>query len=527
MASALVAILAIFPAQASIENPSILPTPPMGFNNWARFECGLNQSLFVETADAMVSKGLLAAGYDRIHLDDCWLQHERAPNGSLQWNTTLFPNGLIWLGECFKGKGFHFGIYEDSGNATCGGYPGSRGHEELDAKTFESWGVEYLKLDGCNVYPDNEQEYQTLYSKWHQVLTSLEHPLIFSESAPAYFSATDNNTDWYEVMDWVPLYGELARHSTDIAVYGLYPASHYWQSVMVNYGFEVLLARYQQPGYYNDPDFIIPDWPWLTLDEKKSHFALWSSFSAPLIISAYIPDLSDAEVEYLTNKDIIAVDQDALAMQATLVSQDGYFDVLTKSLANGDRLLTVLNRGNYTNSTTVSIERVGLETYHTYTVKDLWTGDSNKFSGSIHITLNTHATAIYRISEVSSVIPTGMIFNTASLSCMTASDTSITFTNCTALDAQVWQVSSSGTLSPLSAPNKCLESSAHGVSLGRCNSRSASMRWVYHVTGNLINSATRLCLQERAGYLGKCGEELDNQVFGLPSGVRVVRGGKV
>lgn len=200
-------IVALWSSQvhASIENPSIIPTPPMGFNNWARFECGLNQSLFVKTADAMVEKGLLAAGFNRINLDDCWMQTERAENGSLQWNTTLFPNGLIWLGEYVKSKGFHFGIYEDSGNATCGGYPGTRGHEELDAKTFQSWGIDYLKLDGCNVYPSTEQEYQDRYSKWHQILTSLDHPLIFSESAPAYFSGLRNNTDWYEVMDWVPL----------------------------------------------------------------------------------------------------------------------------------------------------------------------------------------------------------------------------------------------------------------------------------------------------------------------------------
>ena len=178
----------------------------MGFNNWARFECNLNQSLFIETADALVDKGLLAAGYNRINLDDCWMQTERASDGSLQWNTTLFPKGLVWLGEYVKSKGFHFGIYEDSGNETCGGYPGSREHEQQDAETFEKWGIDYLKLDGCNVYPFEEQTYQDLYSKWHRILASLDKPMIFSESAPAYFSATDNNTDWYEVMDWVPLY---------------------------------------------------------------------------------------------------------------------------------------------------------------------------------------------------------------------------------------------------------------------------------------------------------------------------------
>ena len=243
-------------------------------------------------------------------------------------------------------------------------------------------------------------------------------------------------------MEWAPQYGELARHSNDIAVYGQYNTSFYWNSIMTNYGFEVLLARYQQPGFYNDPDFLIVDWPWLTPDEKRSHFALWASFSAPLIISAYVPDLSESEVAYLINRDIIAVDQDPLGLQATLVSQDGRWDVLTKSLANGDRLLTVLNRGNSTAMTTVSAERIGLIGGYSYMAKDLWTGANTTFTEEIEITLASHATGIYRILDVIEEVPTGMIFNTASLNCLTASDDVVTLANCTAADEQVWRVSS-------------------------------------------------------------------------------------
>lgn len=298
---------------------------------------------------------------------------------------------------------------------------------------------------------------------------------------------------------------------------------------MTNYGFEVLLARYQQPGYYNDPDFIIPDWPWLTLNEKKSQFALWSSFSAPLIMSAYVPGLSDAEVEYLTNADIIAIDQDALALQATLVSQDGYFDVLTKPLSNGDRLLTVLNKGSKKNSTTISVERMGIASSSgSYTIKDLWTGRSTTLSKQTTITLPTHATGIYRISNVASMTPTGMLFNTATMGCMTASGSKVRFETCMASDSQVWQISSQGAVSPLSAPSMCLAQAGKRLMLASCKD-SASMQWVYHVTGNLINSATGQCLQQKGsrGEVAKCGFEQDDQVFGLPSGVTVVRGNVV
>jgi alpha-galactosidase len=507
----------------------------MGYNNWARHMCALNETLFTTTADSMESRGLLAAGYNRLNLDDCWMQRSRASDGSLQWNTTLFPRGLPWLANYVKSKGFHFGIYEDSGNMTCGGYPGSQGYEALDAQTFSSWGIDYLKVDGCNMFAAEgrtlQEEFEYRYGRWHDVLVNMTNPLIFSQSAPAYFSGGSdfppqaNKSDWHRVMAWAPLYGELARHSNDIAVYGLYEMQKYWQSIMTNYAYEVLLARYQRPGFYNDPDFLTPDWPWLTLDEKKSHFALWASFSAPLIISANVPDLSAEEVAYLTNKDIIAVDQDALALQATLVSQDGTWDVLTKSLSNGDRLLTVLNRGSKAASTTIGVERIGLMKCGSFRVKDLWTGTVTTVTDSIKITLPSHATAIYRFSGVTGFIPTGMLFNTASMKCLTASGTEVNFSNCTSLDAQVWQVSSAGLISPLSASNMCISGQVDKVTLQNCDSNDQTQKWSYRVSGNIVNAASKQCLTQRSPQVLStlCGDEVDAQVFGLPSGVQIVK----
>src|SRR5947209_3547308 len=118
-------------AVPSLAAKSLLATASMGFNNWARFECNLNQTVFTRTADAMVSSGLLAAGYDRINIDDCWPLHDRSSNGSLQWDPTLFPDGLPWLSSYVKQRGFHLGIYSDAGKLTCAGYPGGLGYEEI------------------------------------------------------------------------------------------------------------------------------------------------------------------------------------------------------------------------------------------------------------------------------------------------------------------------------------------------------------------------------------------------------------
>jgi alpha-galactosidase len=319
-------------------------------------------------------------------------------------------------------------------------------------------------------------------------------------------------------MDWVPQYGELARHSNDIPTFD---DSAAWQGIMTNYNYELLLARYQAPGYFNDPDFLIVDHPNLTLDEKKSHFALWASFSAPLIISAYIPDLSKEEISYLTNEDLIAVDQDALGLQATLVSRDNTFDVLTKSLSNGDRLLTILNRGPSTASISVPMERIGYSASTFATAKDLWTGDSKPVFGKVDVSVRSHATAVFGISTgkalAESVTPTGLLFNTASTHCLTAGDV-LGWANCTGGDEQVWLVKKDGSISTLSAPLKCLSGKDGSVGLSVCVPRAKGQSWAYEITGNVKIGGK--CLTEDGGKvsLKTCAFEMNEQVFELPSG---------
>lgn len=512
----------------------------MGFNDWARFECAINETLFTQTADAMKNRGLLAAGYDRINIDDCWPLQDRAANGSLQWNETLFPHGLIWLGEYVKRRGFHFGIYSDAGNETCGGYPGSLGYEEFDAQTFTSWGIDYLKLDGCNVYnktgQTQEQRYQELYGHWHDVLQGSETPLIFSESAPAYFSAgiagATNLTDWYEVMDWVPVYGELARHSQDIATHKY--RKDPWNSVMANYDEEVRVGRVQAPGYYNDPDFLIADEPYLTLEEKRSHFALWATLGTPLIISAWIPGLPDEVVEYLSNERFIAVDQDKLALQATLVRHDGTWDVLTKPLANGDQVVTMLNNGTEAGTIKVSLAEIGLASHgrrpSKLTVTDLWTGHESCIDAYADTTIKanvpSHGTAAYRISvrggshHRSSMQwePTGLIFNAASFNCLTVQDGVLRWAACDGSKDQIWRVASHGSsIKPLSGLDNCMVPDSGSVKLSKSCRHG---QWSYSTSGN-VRTGSGKCLTE--GEDGQvivtgCGYLRNDQVFELPSG---------
>jgi alpha-galactosidase len=196
------------------------------------------------------------------------------------------------------------------------------------------------------------------------------------------------------------------------------------------------------------------------MDEKKSHFAFWSSFSAPLIISGYIPDLSDKEIEYLTNEDLIAVGQDALGLQATRISQVGTWDVLSKSLENGDRLLTILNRGDQEATLNAPLERLGYPSWlpQLYTAKDLWTGKTTRLSKQITANVPSHGTFIFRVSAsaecAENVTPTGMIFNNALLHYLTSEGRTASWAGCTGSDAQVWQVRKDGVSAPfLISPN--------------------------------------------------------------------------
>ncbi|KAM3506164.1 hypothetical protein MY11210_007658 [Beauveria gryllotalpidicola] len=517
-------------AAAGKPDPETLPLPPMGFNNWARFMTAINESIFVDAAAAMAANGLLSAGYNRINLDDAWSTTQRNSTGSMVWDTTKFPRGLPWLAEHLASAGFVPGIYSDAGTLSCAAnYPGTLGHESQDLNDFYGWGFRYLKLDGCYV-----SDYSSVYALWLDLLAEFNKDkaassrVVFSDSAPAYFANPQDLQGWYGIMMQAAAGGQLARHSYDVATYSSNPV---WSSVMSNYGFQVRTTRFQQPGFFNDPDFLIADHPGLTLDEKKSHFALWSSFSAPLIISADIPHLTTDELGFLTNKDLIAVNQDRLVQQASLASQDATWDVLTKSLSNGDRLVTVLNKGNAAADLAVSWARIGVrpDSAATLAVRDLWTGQTSTVTASSGgVTARAvpkHGTAVLRISgNALNTVPTGIIFNTWSLHCLTDSASgAATWSTCNASDSQSWTVDQSGSVSSLLNPGSCLVSNSNGT-VSTSKDGCASNAWNFPVSGNIIHKTSGKCVNENEDASTSavdCGNVENRQVFGVPVGVEI------
>ena len=533
------------PTATSGDGKALALTPPMGWNDWAHYQCGVTESIVTANADALVSSGLAAKGYDTVTVDDCWMTHARDTSGALVADPAKFPHGMAWLGSYLHARGLKFGIYEDAGSSTCGGYPGSgrpqgggADHFAQDAATFAAWGVDYLKLDGCNVYTASgqtqEQAYRQAYDAQAAALRGSGRDIVFSESAPAYFQSGEwGNPTWFDVLSWTGSDGQLWREGWDIATFdAAHPSTSRWSSVLSNYGYDRWIGRYAGPGDWNDPDFLIAGAGGLTDDESRSQVALWSMLAAPMILSSDVSALTPAAKSALGNTDLIALDQDSLGRQAGVVSTDGSTDVLARPLAGGGRAVAVLNRGTAARSITTALADVGLPGC-TVTAKDLWTGASSTVSGGLTATVPAHGTAIWRLTPGSgcgAATPTGQLTGNGA-KCAdvsgsgTADGTSVILYGCTGNANQRWALAADHTVRAL---GKCLTAAgtAAGASavLSACTG-ATTQQWTAAADGTLVSEASGLCLDVHGGGTADatpldvwtCGHLQANQVWSLPS----------
>jgi alpha-galactosidase len=526
------------PTATSGDGAPLALTPPMGWNDWAHYQCDFTESTILANANALASSGLAAKGYNTVTIDDCWMRTTRDSSGNLQVDTTRFPDGMPYVANKVHALGLKFGIYEDAGTTTCGGYAGSWNHWTQDANLFASWGVDYVKLDGCNVPTvagqTMAQTYRSAYQQMGAAMKASGRDMVYSESAPAYF---ENTADWNDVLGWVGQYGQLWREGYDVATYDASnPTASRWGSVMSNYGYNNPIHRYVSPGNWNDPDFLIAGDGGMTAAESRSQIALWAEMAAPMILSSDVGSLSSSSVADLGNSDVIAVDQDSLGHPGYVVSQNGTLDVLTRPLANGDRAVAILNRSGSTVSASTAATTVGFAggAGCSYQVKDLWAGTSSTTSGTFGASVPAHGTGMFRVSPSSAACGAGV--NAGQISgiagkCVDDSNSGTTDGNpvilytCTGNANQRWALSGDGTVRTL---GKCLHAAGttagSAVDLSTCNGSSAQ-QWTYQQSGNLTNAASGLCLDVNGGgsadatklIVWSCGHNQDNQVWSLPS----------
>ena len=516
-------------------------TPPMGWNDWAHYQCNFTAETILSNARALVKTGLAAHGYNTVTIDDCWMQKDRDAQGNLQPDPQRFPEGMKPVAQTVHALGLKFGIYEDSGYATCGGFAGSgeadgggKYHFLQDARLFASWGVDYLKLDGCNVYvpkgSSDAEAYRKAYAAESAALKSVGRPVVFSESAPAYFQG---KPQWYDVLTWVRYYGQLWREGTDVATFRAnQPDRPRFYSVLWNYAYNLPLGRFQKPGNWNDADFIIGGDSGLSLTETRSQLALWSMMSAPLILSSDLAKLNSQALAVLSNKAVIAVDQDRLGRMATLVRRSQIMDLLFKRLTGGDYAVAVLNRGSSPIQVDLHPADFGFAAKPgcRLEARNLWNGRRQSSASTLQAGIATHDTVIWRIhpdaacgrptrTGTITMIATGRHRDIESYSRCLAAPGRVGV--CTGDSAETWTVTANGALE--SRGRRCLGVVDGKPALQACAS-GRDQHWHYTLAGDLVNGVDHECLsasgpdtEPQLLSMQACGHNRPDQIWSLPN----------
>lgn len=332
-------------------------TPPMGWNSWNKFACKVNEKVIRDTADAMASNGMKEAGYQFVVIDDCW-HGARDANGFITEDKTRFPGGLKALGDYIHAKGLKFGIYSDAGAKTCGGRPGSQGHEYQDALQYARWGVDYLKYDWCSTGTRNAEEAYALMS---DALRASGRPIVFS------MCEWGNAKPWL----WASRIGNLWRTTGDITDKWEGKHGYSWGIASI-IDMNEPLWPYAAPGHWNDPDMLEVGNGGLSDAEYRSHFGLWAMMAAPLIAGNDVANMTPATRAILLNHDVIAVDQDPAGIQGHRVWKQGQLEVWSKPLAGGGRAVALWNRGTAPAEITADWGMLGYPSTLKMRVRDLW-----------------------------------------------------------------------------------------------------------------------------------------------------------
>ncbi|KAG2730625.1 hypothetical protein I3843_01G297000 [Carya illinoinensis] len=335
-------------------NNGLALTPPMGWNSWNFFACNINETVIKETADALISTGLADLGYVHVNIDDCWSSSKRNSENQLVPDPKTFPSGIKDLADYVHAKGLKLGIYSDAGVFTCQVRPGSLYYENDDAEMFASWGVDYLKYDNCfNLGVKPEERYPPM------------RDALNGTGRTIFYSICEWGVD--DPALWAGKVGNSWRTTDDI--------NDSWASMTTIADLNDKWAAYAGPGGWNDPDMLEVGNGGMTYQEYRAHFSIWALMKAPLLIGCDVRNMTAETFEILTNKEVIAVNQDPLGIQGRKVhvtGTDGCLQVWAGPLS-GHRLVVALwNRCSKVATITAGWDVLGLESNTVVSIRDLW-----------------------------------------------------------------------------------------------------------------------------------------------------------
>ncbi|MEV1121562.1 ricin-type beta-trefoil lectin domain protein [Actinosynnema sp. NPDC049800] len=488
-------------AQAAPGSPAL--TPPMGWNSWNSFGCGITEAQVRQAADAMVSSGMRDAGYQYVVVDDCWFDPQRDAQGNLRAHPTKFPSGMKALGDYIHSKGLKFGIYQAPNEKTCAqgvgthpGSTGSKGHEVQDARSFASWGVDYLKYDWCSGSGTRDEQVAR-FTIMRDALRATGRPIVYSINSNSFHAPTGDKYDWGEVAD-------LWRTTEDLLdIWQNGNTNSYPMGVGNVLDVTAPLAAQTGPGNWNDPDMLVVGRPGLSLTESRSHFALWALMAAPLMAGNDIRTMSADVSAILRNPRLLAVNQDRLGAGGRRVRDDGNTEVFAKALSDGSVAVGLFNRGGSTATVSTTAAQLGLSG-GSFSLTDLWTGGASTTSGAISASVPAHGVAAFRVSGGSPIAATtSRLRGAGSNRCVdtenasTAAGTTVLLWDCHTAANQLWTTWTGGEIRVFG--DKCLDAYNQGTANGTrvitwsCNGQ-ANQKWTLGADGSIRNTHAGLCL---------------------------------
>ncbi len=372
--------------------PTLAAKPPMGWNSWNWFAGKVTDKDIRQAADLIVSSGMKDAGYNYVNIDDTW-EGQRDANGVLHTNEK-FPD-MKALADYVHSKGLKLGIYSSPGPKTCAGFEGSYQHEQQDADLYASWGIDYLKYDLCGFRKIMDQEapndkakqnqmMRDAYEKMHQAIVKTGRPMVYSLC----------QYGWDSVWQWGPEVGaNLWRTTGDI--------NPTFERMAFIGRAQAGLSKYAAPGHWNDPDMLEVGNGKLSLDENRVHMGMWAMLASPLLAGNNLSQLTPEVTAVLTNREVIAIDQDPLGKQAERIYVEGPIEIWARPLADGSRALAIFNFGeddNYMRGISLHLKEAGADNgWHAH---DVWTDkDLGPIMDNTNFTLKRHASVLLRLSR--------------------------------------------------------------------------------------------------------------------------------
>nr|WP_245670087.1 ricin-type beta-trefoil lectin domain protein [Micromonospora mirobrigensis] len=483
----------------------------MGWNSWNSFGCNINESLIRQSADAIVTSGMRDAGYQYVVVDDCWFNPNRDSAGNLQGDPGRFPSGMKALGDYLHSLGLKFGLYQVPLDKTCAQYfnsypgaTGSQGHEAQDARQFAAWGVDFLKYDWCSPSGTIDQQVAT-FAKMRDALAATGRPIVYSINPNSIHAKTGPQRDWGDVAN-------MWRTTEDITnAWDTGQTNGYPMGIQNIINVTVPLAGYARPGGFNDPDMMEVGRGGLTDTETRSHFAMWAVLASPLIAGNDVRSMTATTQGILTNRTLVAINQDPLGLQASQVSFDGTRRVLAKRLANGDVAVALFNQGGTTTTISTTAAAVG-KSGTSFTLLDAWTNATSTTGGAISASVPGHGTVVYRVSGGGTTTPppttTGTLVSAASGRCLddpqsnTANGTQPVIWDCNGGANQRW----TATGDTLQVPGRCLDAPTNATAGTRAQlwdcTGGANQRWSRNADGTIRSAQVGLCLDVNGAATG-------------------------